>query len=356
MNMPSLFIPEAAPQVIENTYTENQATRILDVIRTQGPWPLILAQHFKTPEEVVATIVGFPKDIKPTWDMFLNPVFRGFFANNGVCFYPELDDCFYNKKFLDLVRGYWSVPYAQPESFLFNIQGPTWSGNSPHVDGTHFRGLYSHNCPIWLLNTMAKSGLFTHWQAKKAQVIAWYYKGTIGGGFHYWAHGAQKPPTLLPAPMWGRGVVVENEMMYHMVQGCGPVAQRRPEGMAINTVMSPDPKTPGGWQITTDGKVNQQVPNEEFRLLVHWSAQLFSDLSELKCVFDQSDDITVDRVFDIFIKDLHARNVVFQMPTDPLSDTGFMATLTGVYDSGPLCGVPPDPVDGDNDFTKMLSI
>jgi hypothetical protein len=73
--------------------------------------------------------------------------------------------------------------------------------------------------------------------------------------------------------MWGRAVVVENEMMYHTAQGCGPADMRRPEGLWINSLMSVDPENPNGWVITTDGKVIQRIPEEEFRFLVHWGAQ-----------------------------------------------------------------------------------
>ena len=45
--------------------------------------------------------------------------------------------------------------------------------------------------PIWLMNTMVKTGLFKKWQAKKTQVICWYYKGKVGGGFTYWPDGEQ---------------------------------------------------------------------------------------------------------------------------------------------------------------------
>ena len=49
-------------------------------MRRNGPWQLILAEHFKTPEEVFATTSGtIPEGVELTWDMLLhNPVFRGY--------------------------------------------------------------------------------------------------------------------------------------------------------------------------------------------------------------------------------------------------------------------------------------
>lgn len=52
------FRPVAPPFVIENAYSEDQCQRIFNVVRENGPWPLILAENFKSPEEVIATTGG----------------------------------------------------------------------------------------------------------------------------------------------------------------------------------------------------------------------------------------------------------------------------------------------------------
>jgi hypothetical protein len=257
------FRPVAPPRIIEGAYSEDQHRRLLKVARENGPWQLILTENFKTPEEVIATTSGkIPEGVTLTWDMILNPVFRGYLARQGVCFYPELEDCYYNSHFLELVRGYWGAKYAEPQTFLFNIQGPTPIGGPPHLDGTVFRGLTMENSPLWLLLTMAKSCLFRHWQSKNGQVIAWYYKGKIGGGFNCWPNGPRGAPLQINAPMWGRAVVVENESMFHHGQAAGPVAMRKPTGLDISSKFEPDPDSEDGWQISTFGKVNQRIPAE----------------------------------------------------------------------------------------------
>ena len=269
------FRPVAPPRIIEDAYTEDQHRRLLDVVRNNGPWQLILAENFKTPEEVIATTSGMlPEGVELTWDMILNPVFRGYLARGGACFYPELEDCYYNSRFLALVREYWGAKYAEPETFLFNIQGPSPIGGPPHLDGTVFRGMTMENTPLWLLLTMAKSCLFRHWQVKKGQVIAWYYKGRIGGGFNCWPDGPRGEPLQISAPLWGRAVVVENEMMFHHGQACGPVAQRKPAGLDISSRFGADPEVADGWRITTGDVVNQKIPAGEMRFLVHWGARL----------------------------------------------------------------------------------
>lgn len=340
----SVFRPVAEPQIIEDAFTADQHARMLDVVRRNGPWSLILAQHFKSPDEVIATTSGMiPEGFTPTWDMFLSPVFRGYFAQASTSLYPEIEDCFLNRKFLDLVRGYWGAAYATPENMLFNIQGPCGSGGSPHVDATRFRGISMHNTPIWLMNTMVKTGLFKRWQAKKAQVISWFYKGKIGGGFTYWPEGPQEAPKQIHAPMWGRAVVVENEMMFHSAESNGPSSMRRPAGLAIDSLMSADPADPAGWQITTGGETIQRIPEEEFRFLVHWGADIYMDFAELKRALDHSDDLTHEMVFDMLVADLRARGETFEVPSDPLTDQRFIGLLTRVYDPGIPASFPPEP-------------
>lgn len=338
------FRPVAQPRIIENAYSEDQHRRLLDVVRNHGPWPLILAHHFKTPEEVLATggSLTLPEGFKPTWDMVLSPVFRGYLAHQGVCLFREIEDCYYNSHFLDLVRGYWGAKYAEPETMLFNIQGPCPVGGPPHLDGTVFRGMTMDNTPLWLLMSMAKSGLFRRWQAKKAQVIAWYYKGTIGGGFTCWPDGPHGQPMQIEAPMWGRAVVVENEMMLHHGQACGPLAMRRPAGLDIASMFGPDPDTEDGWRIANGEEVIQRIPAQEMRFLVHWGARLFMDYEELRITMDHTDDITADQALQILVDDLRARGIAFEEPSDPMNDRDFIGLLAKVHDHGVPDIIPPD--------------
>ena len=341
------FRPVAPPRIIEDAYSADQHRRLLDVVRRNGPWQLILAENFKTPEEVIATTTGrrVPEGVKLTWDAILNPVFRGYLARQGVCFYPELEDCYYNSRFLALARAYWGARYAEPETFLFNIQGPSPIGGPPHLDGTVFRGMTMENTPLWLLLTMAKSGLFRHWQAKKCQVIAWYYRGRVGGGFTCWPDGPSGEPMQIPAPMWGRAVVVENERMFHHGQACGPVAERRPAGLDITSKFGADPDRHDGWRITTGERVIQTVPASEMRFLVHWGARVFEDFADLKRTLDHTDDIDAERAVAMLVDDMCSRGIACAMPSDLLADATFIAQVAQAYDIGGPVNIPPDAVD-----------
>ena len=120
---------------------------------------------------------------------------------------------------------------------------------------------------------------------------------------------------------------------------------RKPAGLAFHSLMEPDPESNGGWRITTDGKVIQQIPEEEFRFLVHWGANLYLDFDELKRALDHTDDLTHERIFDILIDDLRARGVAFSPPSDPLTDPAFIGVVNAVYGIDRPLHFPPEPVE-----------
>ena len=98
---------------------------------------------------------------------------------------------------------------------LFNLCGPHHSGleRAPRR-GARSAGVRIENSPVWLQNVMGKSGLFTEHLVKMAQVITWWYLGE-NGTFTYWPDGPLGEPQHLEHPLWNKGVVVQNEAMFH---------------------------------------------------------------------------------------------------------------------------------------------
>jgi len=326
--------PAAPPVELHNVYTEDQRRRLLDVVHRHGPWKLILAQHFSSPEALIATLSGgFPPGVTPTLDMFLTPTFRGFYANYSASLYPEIEDCFYNSQFLAHAKKYWNAQYAKPQMMLFNINGPCGNSDPGHLDSPSFRGVRYENSPTWLCSIMGKSGLFQEYLIKMAQVITWF-SHDAGSGFTYWPQGPLAAPERLLPPVYNRGVVVQNEMMFHRGEANGPLAQQRPEGLALHSLFSGDPADQDGWLVKTDEKTIARYHTDELRFLVHWSSEVFDDFAELKKNMDGSDDLTYDQVFETFIKDLRARGMVVNVPADPLTDPQFINTLRMAYDLG----------------------
>ena len=84
---------------------------------------------------------------------------------------------------------------------------------------------------------MGKSGLFTDYLIKMAQVITWFSLDE-GSGFTYWPEGPLKAPKRVLPPIYNRGVVVQNEMMVHRGEANGPLDYRSRPGW-LSTRCSP---------------------------------------------------------------------------------------------------------------------
>jgi hypothetical protein len=329
----AVLTPVSPPRVLEAVYRDDEHDRLLGVVQQHGPWPTIQAHHFQSVDELIATTSGVvPKDHGLTLDSIATAQFRGFYGQNSVCFYPEIEDIFYSSRLIHDVKSYWHAQYAKPTMMLFNICGPHQSGLSPHLDATTFRGVRYENSPVWLQNIMAKSGLFTDYIVNMAQVITWWYRGEAGT-FTYWPDGPLRPPKTLPTPMWNRGVVVQNELMFHRGDPVGRPEERRIDGLRHRSMF--EYRSGGDWVITTDGKVVRRYSPEQIRLLVHWSAEVYRDLEDVKRVMDHTDDLTHDRVFDTLIADLRAKGVTVDEPSDPFHDDDFIHTLLNTYRIAP---------------------
>ncbi|WNG90241.1 hypothetical protein C6A87_008155 [Mycobacterium sp. ITM-2016-00317] len=334
MELSDILRPVAPPREVDNVYTDDQRQRLLDVVRKDAPWSLIIAQHFSSPEELMATMSGqFPEGFTPTLDLFLTPTFRGHLANYGTLLYPELHDCFYNAQFLDEAKSYWGAEYAKPQMMLFNINGPCCNRDPGHLDSPSFRGVRYENAPTWLVSVMGKSGLFTDYLIKMAQVITWFSLDE-GSGFTYWPDGPLKAPRRVLPPVYNRGVVVQNEMLVHRGEANGPLDQQVPPGLSFDTVFAGDPESRDHWVLRNGDDVIARHHTDELRFLVHWSAEVYSDYDELKKNMDHSDDLTIDKAIDMMVDDLAGKGITIDIPSAPLHDPAFIGALNAAYDLG----------------------
>jgi hypothetical protein len=330
----SVLRPAAPPRQLNGVYTDDQYARLLGVVRDHGPWPTITAHHFQSVDELIATTSGtVPKDNGMTLDSIATAHFRGFYGQNSVCYFPEIHDCFYNPEFLAIAKAYWGAEYAKPTMMLFNICGPHHSGLSPHLDATTFRGVRYENTPVWLQNIMAKSGLFTDHLVKMAQIITWWWKGA-DGTFTYWADGPLAAPKRLEHPLWNTGLVVQNELMFHRGDPVGRPDERDIPGLAHRSMFE-HRSDEDDWVITTDDEVIRRYGPDEIRFLVHWNAEVYTDLDECRRVMDHTDDLTHERVIDTLIADIRSKGIPVAEPSDPLHDDDFIHTLLSTYTIAP---------------------
>jgi len=338
--------PVRVPRVLDDVLGKDQIETLLELIRRQGPWDLILKHHFSSLEELVATTSGGGAlDPELSLEAFLTATFRGFLANGGVCLHPEAESIFYDRRLMAWAREFWGARYCQPGKLLFNVNGPTWNLDPGHLDSPRFRGMGLVDTPTWLLGLMGKSGLFQPWAVKLAEVIVWFQKDGRDGGFTYWPDGPLAPPMRLAPPLWNRGVVTHNTAMVHRGESNGPPEQRaKPPGLAFDSTFCADPDDPDGWQVRNGDAVIARYATDQLRVLVHWDAELYTDLHDLEKHVDHRDDLTPDRVFETFVNDLRQRGVVFEVPSDPMRDAGFIAILSKTYDVVPSSYPPEAPV------------
>jgi hypothetical protein len=342
MELSDVLRPAAPPQEICDVYTDDQRERLLEVVRTRGPWKLIIAHHFASADELIATMSGaFPEGFEPSLDLFLTPTFRGYLANYGAVLYPELHDCFYNARFVKLAKAYWKAEYAKPQMMLFNINGPCANRDPGHLDSPSFRGVRHENAPTWLTSVMGKSGLFQDYLIKMAQVITWFSLDP-GSGFTYWPDGPLKPPQRVLPPVYNRGVLVQNEMMVHRGEANGPLEQQIPAGLTFNSMFTGDPADRDWWLLKNGDDVIARHHTDELRFLVHWSAEVFCDYDELKKNMEGSDDLTIEQAIDTLVTDVNTKGIKLAIPDDPLHDTEFIRTLNAAYDLGGPSGYPDD--------------
>jgi hypothetical protein len=144
--------------------------------------------------------------------------------------------------------------------------------------------------------------------------------------------------------MWNRGVVVQNELMFHRGDPVGRPEERVVEGLRHRSRFEYR-AAEDEWVITTDGEVIRRYPPEQIRLLVHWNAEVYRDMDEVKRVMDHTDDLTHERVFETLIADLRARGVAVDAPSDPLHDDAFIHTLLSAYTIAPTT----DWLEGERD-------
>ena len=336
--------PIVPPQQISDIFTDDENARMMHILRTQGPWRLIQALHFNSAEEMLAVSSpsGAPEEGVTLSDL-LTPAFRGTFGNNGLPYIDEAHEIFYSRRLLDMVRKMHGARYGAPYLFQFNINAPSHGLDPGHFDGRSWRGLDPTNMPAWLGAVMAKSGLFDAWEVKAGQVIAWYYNSNIDGGFTYWPDGPDRAPQRLSAPIWNRGLITDNEHMFHRGEASGPLEKRGVSGMTLQSMVEADGED--GWRIIDGDRVLARYEASDMRTLFHYSAHVFTDMADLKRFYDHTDDLTTDQAFDVMIADLKAKGIPVATPTDPMSDPAFIATLTAAYATSPTSYHPEAPLE-----------
>ena len=307
-------MPYAPPRRVTEVYTDDQINRIFAAIRRLGP---IQQQLGRYPQAAEGRVI--------------EPVFRGELALETICYDASVEDVFFNSKLMRWARDYRESDYCIPRQLAFNLSVPCASYDVPHIDSPAFRGLWHVNTPPWLLNVIGFSKLFTAYQTKMVQILAWFWRG-LHGGFTYWPEGVHGDPQRVPAPVWNTGLVAENQYMYHRMESALPPGEdhRIPRLTAQSTIEA-DSTHADGWLVRTEGESVARFRTEELRLMVHWSCEIFRDMAEVRRHFAGADPLTHRMVIDGLVEDLRALGIDYKASDDALGDPKFKALLERHY-------------------------
>jgi hypothetical protein len=89
------------------------------------------------------------------------------------------------------------------------------------------------------------------------------------------------------------------------------------------------------WYVSTDGERVHTYQPRDLRFLVHWNAEVYSDMAEVKKVMDHTDDLTIDQAVDRLVADMRSKGTKIAVPSDPLHDDDFVRALTTTYTIAP---------------------
>jgi hypothetical protein len=252
------------------------------------------------------------------------PWFRGNWAATGKPLVDGAEMILHNKKFLEAAKAAFGTSRVYPEFVVVNVNAPMPSG-ATHVDVPSFYGATRDHYPLPLLRAMGSSGLFEVWRVVQAGAVSWFYEGK-GGNFDYWPQGPDGPMLSEQPPFGNVALIADNDRMYHRIGATGDPHAELPR-MSASSHIQPDGD--GNWSILENGEVRGTYPSHAIRLSVVWKAAVQDRESS-------TDNLTVDRIMEIFTADLRHRGVDFQVPSDPLTDTAWISVLQRIY---------ADPID-----------
>jgi hypothetical protein len=251
------------------------------------------------------------------------PWFRGDWALSGKPLVDGAEAILHNKSFLEAARAAFGTPQVNPEFVVVNINGPM-PACTTHVDNPSFYGATRADYSLPFLRVMGRSGLFEPWRMVRASTLTWFYEGA-GGSFDYWPEGPDGPMRSEQPPFGNVALCADTDRVYHRIARVGDPEVALAHMSAAAQIR---PDSDGNWSILENGEIRATYPSHAIRFSILWKASIGDRQANV-------DDLTLDRIMATFTTDLDRRNVDFQMPSDPLTDTAWILLLQRTYaDSG----------------------
>jgi hypothetical protein len=299
--------PLAPPTRIDAAFADPDG--VLDLIHRGAPYKTIAAVH-RDPGRATSS----------AW-------FRNFWALGGKVTFPGAETYFRNPIFIEAAQTAFGARVIRPLAMMTNLNPPA-PASEPHLDLPFFRGAHSREVPSWLLAPMGYSGLFHAWAIPVASAITWFYAGE-GGAFEYWPNGLDAPSCSVRTPYSNCAVLADNEYMYHRVGQIG-----RPGEFLPGNAVEYDARlhlVERRWEIRSAERLVAAYDTAQVRLSVLWKAFCFRDESEEQAWQAHTDDLTPQRIVEIFGKDLRRRGLLADPPSDLMRDDSWRDRILETY-------------------------
>jgi hypothetical protein len=171
-----------------------------------------------------------------------------------------------------------------------------------HTDVPEFRGCNRKVMPQWLLVAMHHSGLFDEWRMPIATGVSWYHD-CAGGEFAYWPGGAGAAPVAHTVRR-DTALVLDADSVFH---GVDRIASASTEMAGLRPGMALEFAGDGRGAVRGGDEEVVQYRWDELRFSVSWKAYCFVDEAEQWAWREHADDLSIDRVVEVFIDDLRDR-------------------------------------------------
>jgi len=332
--------------------SNRSAQEFADVVRRPAPRPpILLDQAFDDPDAVLALV---PRHA-PYWPVMryaaaageleamvgdvpysVEPWFRGDWAGDAPSV-EGVDAVLENPIFVDAARRLFDAEIVSPRSVYVNLMAPMAYQATAHSDIPVFRGVDKPAYPVWLLHVMHRSRLFSAWRVEIATAVCWFYEGE-GGEFEYWPGGPEEPPQRIEAPLSNRGIVGDNEQMFHRIAAIGGPGAPLLRGATVDSKLRRVASGNGAWQVVAEDRELIRYDASTLRISVSWKAEVFRDEEAARIRREGRDDLDLDRIVDLFMEALASVGDPGRRPTEPLHDEAFIARLNALYPMPSLVG------------------
>ncbi|MFT4570412.1 MAG: hypothetical protein ACI8TX_000351 [Hyphomicrobiaceae bacterium] len=314
--------PSGSPKPVHLERAFDHPDFVAELLARSGPYWSVQRYFANAAEHKAVTGQTTSQDEIP-----VVPWFRGDWAYDRALV-DGVGPLLQNPHFCDAAREVFGGGIVRPQMLYVNIMFPMPRLDPGHTDVAAFRGFDRTRWPIWLLISMARSGLFERWRIRIATAVAFFYEGEAGE-LCYWPDGPQSESHLCPAKS-NTALVGDNDCMYHRVETVGDRSKPMLKGLTLEAKLHWSPSN-NRWQVFEGENLVGEESPESVRISVSWKAQVFADDAELRLYEQGEDPLTADMVVERFGADLDQRHWSDQGAEQVIDSPAFVEAVGSAY-------------------------